>query len=182
MRDVVLSAPDAVEKEFERIPRGVDDQPQLQAEWASELSELLATVPDAILRYGYSRQAAQRLGVPEDLLKSRPSPASVVTPAPAKSSAAEVISLEERTLQILLSQEVSLPALLPDPEIFFDHACREIFGAYRELAPDTEPGSRVELAQLLARLDRSETTIDRVARLLLQEPSGVEVGELQANF
>jgi DNA primase len=65
----IESAPDAVESELERqIPPDARQQPQLQAALAPRIGELLSALPDPILRYSYGRIAAQRLGIPFDLM------------------------------------------------------------------------------------------------------------------
>ncbi|MBZ0113758.1 MAG: DNA primase [Thermoanaerobaculia bacterium] len=65
----IESAPDAIEDELERqIPADARQQPQLQASLAPRIGELLSALPDPILRYSYGRIAAQRLGIPFDLM------------------------------------------------------------------------------------------------------------------
>ena len=65
-------ARDAVVAEIERLaPIEAAREPQAQARAAKAVSELLRPIPDAILRCGYGRVAAERLQVPVELLARR---------------------------------------------------------------------------------------------------------------
>ena len=72
VRAAVESAADLLDEELERLtPPGVDRDPRGQANAAKGLAELLSPIPDQILRFGYARRAAQRLGVPPEMLSRR---------------------------------------------------------------------------------------------------------------
>lgn len=71
LQRLVATAPDAVELELARlIPAGVPD-PSTQAKLAQATTELLQPVKDPVLRWAYARRAADRLGVPVELLAPR---------------------------------------------------------------------------------------------------------------
>ena len=53
------------------IPAGAARDPRAQAKAANAVGELLRPIPDAILRYSYSRLAANRLGIPVEMLARR---------------------------------------------------------------------------------------------------------------
>ncbi|MCZ6508637.1 MAG: DNA primase, partial [Acidobacteria bacterium] len=72
LRAAVEEAPDAVALEFARLaPPEVVREPRRQATAARRITELLAPIKDGVLRDAYARQAADRLGVPVDLLWRR---------------------------------------------------------------------------------------------------------------
>ncbi len=127
------------------IPAGVLKDPQLQAKTATAVSELLRPIPDAILRFGYARGAATRLGIPVEMLARRmgggrqepapspPQPASA--PSIVEGGTPKLVrSEEEKVLQELFQQEdpARIPPLesLPPPEVFFDTECRNIYEAF----------------------------------------------------
>ena len=72
VRAAVSEAADLLEEELERLtPPEVVRDPKRQAQAAREVGGLLAPIPDPILRYAYARRAADRIGVPADLLSRR---------------------------------------------------------------------------------------------------------------
>src|SRR6185295_3252139 len=72
VRSAVERAEDAVVAELERaIPAGAARDPRLQAKAAAAVAELLRPIPDSILRFSYSRLAADRLGIPAEMLARR---------------------------------------------------------------------------------------------------------------
>jgi len=72
VREAVESAADLLDEELERLtPPGVDRDPRGQAASAKGIAELLSPIPDQILRFGYARRAAQRIGVPPEMLSRR---------------------------------------------------------------------------------------------------------------
>jgi len=72
VRAAVESAVDLLDEELERLtPPGVDRDPRGQASAAKGIAELLSPIPDQILRFGYARRAAQRIGVPPEMLSRR---------------------------------------------------------------------------------------------------------------
>ncbi|MGH7338429.1 MAG: DNA primase, partial [Myxococcota bacterium] len=65
-------ADDLVVAELERMaPSDLHRNPHARAKAGKEVTELLGAIPDAIVRYGYARLAADRLGVPAQLLWQR---------------------------------------------------------------------------------------------------------------
>jgi DNA primase len=68
----VEEALDGVRLELDRLipDRGLLD-PQAKARAAQAATEILSPIPDGVLRYSYSRQVADRLGVPVELLWRR---------------------------------------------------------------------------------------------------------------
>ncbi|HVR28287.1 MAG TPA: DNA primase [Thermoanaerobaculia bacterium] len=195
---LVADAPDAVELELDRQVEGNPRSPHDLARSAKAVRELLATVPDAVVRFSYGRRAADRLGIPPDLLwRSGPDGASSGSPSSGRPAAAvssagrtaqpappggkrEVLSLEERVLQLLLSGEVAPPPIreLPGTEIFLDPVCGNIFGKF--LALYTEVGGVPDVRIVLDALAESRESLDRAARILLETPSCSETaGELE---
>jgi DNA primase len=203
LRARVEEAPDAVDLEIERHTGGSEVDPHALARSAKHLRELLATIPDAVARFSYGRRAADRLGIPPELLwrtgagesPDRRAPTSPASPAqPTRLDRAgggaganlpqlpprEVLSLEERVLQLLLSGDRPLPldAELPPPEVFLDPACGNIFR--RILAFHTEAGAVPDARVVLDALAESGELLDRAARILLETSSCSEApGELE---
>jgi DNA primase len=182
LRRVVGESPDAVTLELDRLaPSSVRSDPRRQARAAKEVSELLKPIADPILRYGYGRVAAERLGVPADLLWKRlgvgERPAAESSPEPARRGP-EVRSLEERVLQTLLTGEGAPPAAaeLPREEYFLDPACRNIFRRFNALY---DGGERPEAGELLAALGSQGDSVDRLAGLLLEDSVGQDAEALR---
>jgi DNA primase len=180
---VLTEAPDAVIHEIERLaPPGTSRDPRSQAGAASAMVELLKPIPDAVLRYGYAKQAADRLGLPVGLLLDRlklrkdvESPSRNV-----RSEASPVRSLEEKTLQLLLAGGESLPPAeeLPPPEAFLDPACRNIYAAFLALY-ESGDGASPKPREVRRRLPDDGDSVDRIARLLLEESVGSDPRELE---
>jgi len=186
------AAPDAVEHELARLlPGAAPTDPQAQAKLAGPVVELLTPVKDAILRWAYGRRAAERMGVPFELLAPRlgQAPSAVrrepqQRTAPAGSARrAHGRDLEEAALRLLLAmlpgsttpQPEVLPALaeLPPDEAFWDGSCRTLFSAFRVLYQDKD-GVPPELGELRERLEAAAegTSVDLVARLVIQGADG----------
>jgi len=183
--EMVAGAPDAVTLEIARlIPPGTGQDPRAQSRSAGAVVELLKPIPDSVLRYGYAKQASDRLGLPIGLLLDRLKLRKDVesTPQPARVEASPVRSLEEKTLQLLLSGgEILLPAEeLPPPEAFLNPACRNIYTAFLALYEGGE-GSSPEPREVLARLPNEGDSVDRIARLLLEESVGSDPRELMGS-
>jgi DNA primase len=180
VREAVDAARDAVEDEIERLaPPGVRDEPRAQARAAKELTGLLASIPDAVLRYGYVRRAAERLDVPPELLDRRmpaeqgarapdpppgPGPAPV-RPTPSRPSGGGVVrSVEDDLLCRLLAGGGDLPTVdrWPPEELFFDPVARNIYRTLRTLysQDQTPPTAR----DVVAELGADEVAVARVAR------------------
>ena len=85
-------APDAVIAEIERLtPGGVTGDPRRVAGAARELADLLKTIPDPVLRFGYARRAAQRLDLPVEILSKQigePPPGAARGGSPATAAGA----------------------------------------------------------------------------------------------
>lgn len=173
VRQAVEQARDGVEIELERrIPGKVAADPRLRARSAREVTELLRSIPDGVVRYSYGRQAADRLGVPVELLLRQldraadtpQRPAEAAEPAPP-----EVRSLEENVLQQLLRAEGELPPpqRLPPPEAFLIPVCRNIYRLFCDLYSDGG-GVRPTAKELLAAVTHDGGEVDQVARLLLE--------------
>ncbi len=188
VRGAVEGAEDAVTAEIGRlIPDGVSREPQAQARAAKEIAELLRPIPDAILRYSYSRLAAGRLGIPVEMLARRADrpPASE---RPAGSSSPQerpaapprlVRSLEEQALEHLFPEEGTPPQVppldeLPLPEVFLDPECRNIFEAFRALYAGA--GAPPDLAAVRSRLEGEDRAIARLAKIMVER--GVVSGKI----
>jgi DNA primase len=188
LRARVEAATDAVDLEIDRHAGGDGVDPHALARSAKDLRELLSTLPDAVARFSYGRRAADRLGIPPELLwrtaagehgpgiaqtaRAGSAPrAAGPGPRPPRASSREVLSLEERVLQLLLSGEVAVPPLaqLPAPEVFLDPACGNIFRRF--LALHTEVGRAPEARIVLDALAESGDLLDRAARILLETSS-----------
>ena len=177
--EAIRIAEDAVIAELDRlIPAGAGRDPRVQAKAATEVAELLRPVPDAILRHGYARLAADRLDIPVEMLARRAAgggsdrrldrqPAGVAREPHAGPRL--VRSLEEQVLDRLLQGEEPLPALdeLPPAEVFFDTECRNIYRAFRTLYAE-RGGSRPDSRAMKAALGFEGEAIDRMAKVLLE--------------
>jgi DNA primase len=192
LQRLVASAPDAVEHELGRLlPAAPPTDPQAQAKLAGPVAELLTPVKDPILRWAYGRRAAERMGVPFELLAPRLGPA----PAPVRQLPRRAVTaptgrapgrdLEEASLRLLLAmlpgsttpQPSALPGRSewPPEDAYWDGACREVFGAFLALYQETG-GVAPELSTLRERLEATGATasVDLVARLVIQGADGPE--------
>jgi len=191
----VREAPDGVLQELERMtPEAACREPRPQARAASDVAELLGRLPDPVLRYGYARRAAERLDLPVEVLLQRVpgaggkggvkegglalvSPSSVPTGPEAgrtaRGPASPVRSLEEQTLDLLLSGD-GVPAVgnLPPADVFLDPACRNIYRAFRALYGEGGGGRAPDARAVLGEVGHDGDTVDRLARLLVG--SGVD--------
>jgi DNA primase len=179
--EAVRLAGDAVMLELDRaIPSGAAREPQLQAKAATAVAELLRPIPDAVVRHGYARLAAQRLDIPVEMLARRAAGGESLekrlerrAPSTSSSSAETapslVRSLEEQVLDSLIQGEELLPGLeeLPPPDVFFDIECRNIYQAFRALYAEGM-GSRPEVRALQERLGYEGRAVDRMAKILLE--------------
>jgi DNA primase len=178
--EAIRVAEDAVIAELDRIiPANAGRDPQLQAKAATAVAELLRPIPDAILRHGYARLAADRLDVPVEMLARRAGTAAGSEAAekrpdrrrdqPAEAGPRLVRSLEEQVLERLIQGEEPPPALdeLPPAEVFFDTECRNIYQAFRTLYAEGA-GSRPEARAMQAALGFEGDAVDQMARILLE--------------
>jgi DNA primase len=176
VRAAVEAAEDAVTAELDRlIPAGAARDPQLQAKGAIVVSELLRPIPDAILRFGYGRLAAERLGIPVELLARRMGGGAEERrperPAPTDTgSPSQVRSLEEPILQHLLKVEErsQVPPLgeLPPPEAFHDMECRNIYETFCALY--AEAGLPPEAGRVQAKLGEGGGIVARFAKIMVE--------------
>ena len=183
VREAVEQAPDFVELEVARlVPAGLERNPRLRAKAAQAVAELLRPIRDGILRFGYGRLAADRLGVPVELLWKRLGvDREALKPAAASPTAAKPVrsqELEKRLLELLLGGS-ELPSVdnLPSPEAFLDPLFRNIFEAYLRLY-QSDPGAPPGARQLLQELAPEGEAIDQIAGILIKDPPSPRPGEL----
>jgi DNA primase len=188
----VDAAEDAVVAELHRlIPPEAPRDPPVQAKAAAAVTDLLRPIPDPVLRFGYGRLAAERLGLPVEMLARRFGGASqgpaqpagpagrrggppAGAPAPRREAAPraprETRNIEEQVLQFLLQGEGTIPPLeeLPSPEEFFDTECRNIYQAYSDLYA-RGAGPPPDARAVIAALGSQGAAVDRLAEILLEE-------------
>jgi DNA primase len=175
----VQDAGDAVVAEIERLaPPEAGREPQVQAKAAGAVAELLRPIPDPILRFSYARIAAERLGVPVEMLSRRVGSGGAGTPAPSPAGPVrkpdEGLSwnVEKLVLAQLLEGTEAIPPVedLPAPEAFLDPECRNIYQTFCALyaegtgSPPTPPDTRA----VLARLGAEGSAVDLMAGILLE--------------
>jgi DNA primase len=182
VRTAIEASEDAVTAELDRlIPAGVTRDPRAQARSASAVTELLRPIPDPVLRFSYGRLAADRLGVPVELLTRRMGggdrqvQSSQVPPSPQQARTGDgprlVRSLEEQVLERLLQgdEQAQIPpvAELPPPEVFLDPECRNIYQAFYDLYARGD-GPPPDSRSVQAALGSEGGAVDRMARILLE--------------
>ncbi|MDH3744548.1 MAG: DNA primase [Acidobacteriota bacterium] len=177
---ILGAAPDAVTAEIERLaPADAAREPRLQARAAREIGRLLLPIPDRVLRYGYARQAAERLDIPAELLLRQFGRSPAQPQADRGGGTAGLVrSIEEKLLQLLFQGPDELPPVddLPPAEAFLDPGLRNIFGVFCDLY--REGGHRPTAQAVLNLLPQEGNVVDRAARLLLEETAGLSAGEL----
>jgi DNA primase len=183
VREAIAEARDAVLLEIERLtPVSVHRDPVSRTRAAHEIAALLHAVRDRILRYSYAQGAAERLGMPVEMLLRPGRRESGETPPGESAGASDflVTSIEERLLQLFLAGEEPLPAFeaLPPPEAFLDRELRNIFAVFCDLY--SSEGERPEPRQVTDALSAGGLPVDRVARLLLEGPFASRPGEAEA--
>jgi DNA primase len=200
VRAAIVGAEDAVTAELDRlIPTDASRDPRAQAKAANEVGELLRPIPDAILRYSYSRLAANRLEIPVEMLArrvgggtERPAPGGAAGPqagpqegpAPAPATSPSLIrSLEEQVLDLLHQEEVrsQIPPVeeLPPPGVFLDIECRNIYEAFCALYAGAS--SPPDFQTLKSRLGEHERTVARLAKIMLErEVASGRIGLLES--
>lgn len=186
-------AVDAVTSEIDRlIPREAAREPREQAKAAAAVAELLRPVPDSILRYSYARVAAERLNLPVEVLARRlgggaagdrgpggrqeasrrnePMPAGAAARPGRPGGKPRDWGLEERTLERLFQGEDPIPPLeeLPEPEVFLDPECRNIYRTFRALYAGGDGSPPPDARTVLAQLGSEGGTVDRMAAILLE--------------
>jgi DNA primase len=167
------------------IPDSVRGDAQKQSRAARDVRELLNPIEDAVLRYSYGKQAADRLGVPVEVFWQRgvQEAGPSVTTESAQLQGSQVQSLEERALQLLLlsGMEIPNPEDLPPEEIFLDEDCRNIFRSFSALYRQGDH-SIPEAKQVLGNIKSGGSTVDRMARILLQGTVASSPGDLSRAF
>ena len=203
----VDGAEDAVLTEIERrVPPDVLRHPRRQAEAAKQVVEMLQPVPDAVARFAYARVAAERLGVPVEMIArrlagggSRSAPRDAPGEgrgahgaqggrggSPGSASGAERAdgprsTGEQAILEMLLAEGAEIPPQedLPPPEAFLDPRCRNIYRLFYDLygGEGTEPP---DARALLARTGEP-AVIDAMAEIMVGgsvSPRNVGLAEL----
>jgi len=181
-------AEDLVLLELERAaPADLHRNPAARAQAGKRVSELLLAIPDPIVRYGYARAAADRLGVPAQLVWQRvgigrEAIRAALAPAPAESGPTPGRRAEEEALRgLLLAAERGLalpsPAELPPPAAFLDPGLRKFFVAFRSLY---DQGRETTLAAVLAAVGDEEGADERAAHLLLESEDSAVVPSAEA--
>jgi DNA primase len=192
VRAAIEGAEDGVAAELDRlIPDGAARDPRLQAKAATEVGELLRPIPDSILRFSYSRIAAERLGIPVEMLARRvgggersgdrgertsprgaaPSPVPPAGPAGFSGAPPSLIrSLEEQVLDLLLREEgrgqLPAPEELPPSAVFLDPECRNIYEAFCALY--TGARTPPDFQTLKSRLGEGDAAVARLAKIMLE--------------
>jgi len=201
VRAAIVGAEDAVTAELDRlIDASAARDPRAQAKAAHEVGELLRPIPDAILRYSYSRLAANRLEIPVEMLARRVGGGGAEKPAPGRADGPQagpqegpapapaarpslIRSLEEQVLDLLLQEEVrsQIPPVeeLPPPGVFLDIECRNIYEAFCALyAGASRPP---DFQTLKSRLGEHERTVARLAKIMLErEVASGRIGLLES--
>jgi DNA primase len=175
LRAAVDQAEDFVQAEIERLtPGDLHRNPAGRSRAGKAVAELLSAIPDPILRYGYGRLAADRLGVPAQLLwqrlgVGRESLARALEP-PRTGEASPGRRAEEAVLRSLLlagerGEKLPPAAELPPPGAFLDPELRKFFEAFRALY---ERGTAPRLREVLERLRDLPDADERAAQVLLE--------------
>jgi len=166
-------ADDLVLAELERAaPADLHRNPAARSRAAKAVTEILAAIPDAIVRYGYARAAADRLGVPAQLVWQRvgvDARAFGRETAPSAAATPGRRAEEEALRGLLLGADrgADLPARgeLPPPEAFLDLELRKFFAAFCRLY---EVGGDLSLRAVLEAAGDWEGARERAAQLLLE--------------
>jgi len=181
LRKAVEDAPDAVVLEFARLaPADVATEPRRQANAAGEITDLLKPIKDGVLRYGYARQAADKLGVPVDLLWRRlGAPRQQAPSEEPELRRSSVVQTEEEKVLSMLLLGTSLPEgdEPPEPAVFFDKEYRAIYEAWLAGAEAGKPPSPKELIEALG---GSSATVARLVQDELQSPATPGGGDVSA--
>lgn len=183
---LIAAAPDAIDREIDRIaPAGIRRSPREQAERAGEVATLLVAVRDPVARHGWAKGAAERLGIPIDLLLDRTrrleratasGPVKAAPRLEAEPPRRREPGLEHRLVEHLVATlpaagapapaPVVAPAALPPEAAFADEGCRLVMATWKEL----EAAGRLDRDHLVAGLADQPTALDEIARILLGDP------------
>ncbi len=182
LADAYATAEDLILLELDRlVPPDAHRNPHGRARAAKEVTALLTPVKDTVLRYSYGRIAAERLGLPAQLLLQRlgvgAKPlAEAFASATAVPGASPGRGAEEALLRCLLwIGDARHPApgreALPPEEAFEDPQLRNIYALFLALYRELErpPGT----ADLRRRLSDGDGISDRASMLLLESADSV---------
>jgi DNA primase len=186
VRALVDEADDFVRAELERLaPADLHRNPHARSSAGKGVIELLGAIPDAIVRYGYAGIAADRLGVPAQLVWKRlggsrqelTAALDESAPAAAESGGGR----ERQALRILLrrlseGETVELPDRLPPAEAFRMAAHREFFAAFLRLYQQSD--KTPTLRMLREQVEGVEDASAILADLLIESADSPVEGEL----
>jgi len=182
----VEGAEDGVLAEIGRlVPPDLLRHPRRQAEAAKQVVAMLEPVPDAVARFAYARVAAERLGVPVEMIARRLAGGKSRSAPPAHSERMEGAdgsegrstaldrpdgprsTGEQAILEMLLAEgaEIPAPSELPPPEAFLDPRCRNIYRLFYDLygGEGTEPPD----ARALLAKTGEPAVIDAMAEIMV---------------
>jgi len=168
----IAESVDAIWFDIEKkVPPGVAREPRQQSLGVKAVLELLRPLRDRVARDAYARRAAQRLGVDESVLLRRDG----AIPLEANQQKRTIVRIEEEKAVLLLFEEnetLAPPDRMPPSEIFEDEICRNTYAAFCALyrSGRRAPSRRDVVDELVER----GISIDRAARILLQEPVPAE--------
>jgi DNA primase len=168
-------ADDLLVAEIERLaPADLHRNPHARSRAGKGITELIGVLPDALVRYGYARLAADRLGVPAQLVWQRVGvgrtsvaealePAAVGEATPGRRGEEEAL----RALLVAADRGLELPPLatLPPAAAFLDPDLRKFFAAFRSLY---EAGETPTVRAVLARASEVALADEKAAQLLLE--------------
>lgn len=190
----VETAEDSVLAEIERlVPAGLHREPRRQAEAARQVVELLRPVPDAVARFGYARLAAERLGVPVEMIARRlggksggdapgrsgpPGPHESSEGADSRARQGESSAGERAILELLLAEGAEIPPFeeLPPPEAFLDAQCRNIYRLFCDLYGEEGAGPPDPRVLLAAAGNRG--IVDALAEIMVRGSVASRTGGL----
>lgn len=187
VKRLVDSAGDAVLERFDELaPPSVRRDPRRQQKAAEQIRAILEPIKETLVRAGYARRAAQRLGVPEGVLL-RGDGIQLFAQGTA-SQRRETRGEEEKALALLLAPDAEIPPLedLPRPEVFLNPEMRNIFVAFCDLYREGQAPSARDVLEAQAVEGRG---LDSMAQFLLEESIPGEskdllptLGRLQARW
>ncbi len=183
LRALVDEAEDFVLAEIDRLaPPDVHRNPHGRSKAARAATELLAAIPDPIVRFGYAQLAAQRLGVPQHLLLARlglgrESLAGAVSGEGARTPG---YGRERQALRLIFQrlargEAVELPDPAPPPEAFNDPVLREFFRVFLGLYG--ERGGAVSVREIEAGVGGVADAGAALADLLVESEDAREPGD-----
>jgi len=174
LRAAIDEADDLVLGELERLaPGDLHRNPAGRSRAGREITELLRPIPDAIVRYGYARAAADRLGVPVQLVWQRLGGGREALaealgsvregPTPGRRAEEEVL----RALLLAADRGEDLPPLeaLPPAAAFLDPDLRKFFEGFSRLY---RSGGDLSLRKVLAAAEGVADAEEKAAQLLLE--------------